>query len=212
MKNPVAAKTFSNISLAITPLLTPDKLPDGHPQYLTNIMNLIKNAQKSVYIQLQYIESSKGDGSFYEQLLQTIADKIAQGKDIKLIESARWGLPWVEKMKMGGVDLTANIGLQPDVHNKGFVIDSKIAVVSSQNFSPAGVHDNRDAGVVLEHADIAKYFEAVFLSDWKKAKPASAVPAAPAGGKKAKETAAKPTAKARAKGKPQGRGRINAQP
>ena len=155
MKNPVAAKTFSNISLAITPLLTPDKLPDGHPQYLTNIMNLIKNAQKSVYIQLQYIESSKGDGSFYEQLLQTIADKIAQGKDIKLIESARWGLPWVEKMKMGG-------GRLP--------------------------------------------------SDWKKAKPASAVPAAPAGGKKAKETAAKPTAKARAKGKPQGRGRINAQP
>jgi len=204
VKNPVAAKTFSNISLAITPLLTPDKLPNGQPQYLTSITNLIKNAQTSIYVQLQYIESSKGDGSFYEQLLQTIANKIAQGKDVKLIESARWGLKWAEKMKTVGIDLTANIRLQPDVHNKGFVIDSKTAVVSSQNFSPAGVHDNRDAGVLLEHADIAKYFQDIFLSDWKRAKPASAVPAAPAGqggkGKKGKGRGAKAPTKPSAKG------------
>jgi phosphatidylserine/phosphatidylglycerophosphate/cardiolipin synthase-like enzyme len=100
-------------------------------------------------------------------------------------------------MKTIGVDLTANISLQPDVHNKGFVIDSKIAVVSSQNFSPAGVQTNRDAGVILEHAGIAKYFETVFLSDWRKAKPAVAVPAAPAGGKgkKPKGAGAKAPAK-----------------
>jgi phosphatidylserine/phosphatidylglycerophosphate/cardiolipin synthase-like enzyme len=69
-------------------------------------------------------------------------------------------------MKAGGVDLTANIALQYNVHNKGFVIDSKTVVVSSQNFSPAGVHDNRDAGVIIENEDIAAYFESVFLSDW----------------------------------------------
>jgi hypothetical protein len=202
VKNPVAAKAFPNISLAVTPLLTPDDLPNGQRQYLTNIMNLINNAQTSIYIQLQYIESSKGNGDFYDQLLQAIKKKIAQGKDVKLIESARWGLKWAEKMKTVGVDLTANIGLQPDVHNKGFVIDSKIAIVSSQNFSPAGVHDNRDAGVILEHADIAKYFQAIFLSDWKKAKPASAVAAAPAGpGGKGNKPKRKGPAKPRVKGK-----------
>ncbi|KRQ00988.1 phospholipase D-like domain-containing protein [Bradyrhizobium manausense] len=181
-KKPVAAKTFANSALAITPLLTPDLLPNGHPQYLTNIMNLIENAKTSIDIQLQYIESSKGDGSVYEQLLLAIANKIAEGKKVRLIESARWGLPWVEKMKTTGVDLTANISLQPDVHNKGFVIDSQIAVVSSQNFSPSGVQTNRDAGVILEHAGIAKYFETIFLSDWQKAKPAMAASAA--GGRK----------------------------
>jgi PLD-like domain len=205
VKNPVPAKTFSNISLAVTPLLTPDNLPNGQRQYLTNIMNLINNAQTSIYIQLQYFESSKGNGDFYDLLLQAIAKKIAQGKDVKLIESARWGLKWAEKMKTVGVDLTANIGLQPDVHNKGFVIDSKIVVVSSQNFSPAGVHDNRDAGVILEHPDIAKYFQAIFLSDWKKTKPASAVPAAPAGpggkGNKPKHKGPKGPAKPPVKGK-----------
>ena len=45
-------------------------------------------------------------------------------------------------------------------------------MVSSQNFSPPGVETNRDAGVIIEHPDIAKYFESVFLSDFKnKAKP-----------------------------------------
>jgi len=188
---PVAAKTFNNIDVAITPLLTPDDLPNGRRQYLTNIMNLIKGAETSLYIQLQYIESSKGDGSFYEQLLQAIAAKVSEGKDVKLIESLDYGLQWAEKMKAVGVDLTANIGLQHNVHNKGFVIDSKIAVVSSQNFSPAGVHDNRDAGVIIENQAVAQYFEKVFLSDWNnpQTKPALSVAAAKStrGGTKGKK-------------------------
>jgi phosphatidylserine/phosphatidylglycerophosphate/cardiolipin synthase-like enzyme len=178
-KAAVAAQTFKKANVAITPLLTPDKLPNGEPQYLTNIINLIKSAQKSVYIQLQYIEASKGDGSAYEKLLQAIADQAAAGKDVKLIESAEYGVKWAEAMKAQGVDLTSNIGLQDNVHNKGFVIDSKTVVVSSQNFSPAGVQDNRDAGVIIESPDIAQYFEKVFLADWNtKTKPAAAPPAA----------------------------------
>jgi phosphatidylserine/phosphatidylglycerophosphate/cardiolipin synthase-like enzyme len=177
LKDPVAAETFDNIDVAITPLLTPDDLPNGQRQYLTNIMNLIKGAKTSLHIQLQYIESSKGTGDFYEQLLQAIADKASKIEDVKLIESLDYGLKWAEKMKSVGVDLTENISLQHNVHNKGFVIDSKIAVVSSQNFSPAGVHDNRDAGVIIENAEVAQYFDKVFVSDWKnpQTKPAMAV-------------------------------------
>src|SRR5208282_227779 len=91
----------------------------------------------------------------------------------RLIEDQTNGEKWAEKMKDSGVDLTANIRLQPSpsVHNKGFVIDSSIVVVSSQNFSPAGVHDNRDAGVIIESPEIAQYFEPVFLFDWNRLKP-----------------------------------------
>jgi phosphatidylserine/phosphatidylglycerophosphate/cardiolipin synthase-like enzyme len=99
-------------------------------------------------------------------LLQTIAERIRAGVDVRLIENAQYGEPWAEKMKDAGVDLTANIRLQANVHNKGFVIDSKTVVVSSQNFSPEGVQFNRDAGVIIESADVAAYFEAIFLADW----------------------------------------------
>jgi hypothetical protein len=52
------------------------------------------------------------------------------------------------------------------------VIDSSAVVISSQNFSPEGVRQNRDAGVIIESPAVARYFEEIFLSDWNtRAKP-----------------------------------------
>jgi PLD-like domain len=164
----VPAQTFNNVQVKITPVLTPDKLP-GSPnkgQYLTNIIELISKARKKLYVQLQYIESSKGTGDDYDTLLKAIAARVAHGVDVRLIESVEYGEKWGEKMKAIGVDLTANIRMQHHVHNKGFVVDSQKVVVSSQNFSPAGIEQNRDAGVIIEHAGIAQYFEKIFLADW----------------------------------------------
>ena len=169
----VAAKTFSNLPVTITPVLTPDTLPNSTTgQYLSTMTKFISNAKKTLFIQLQYIEASKGTGD-YDALLQTIAARVKAGVDVRLIEDQQNGEKWAEKMKSTGVDLTANIRLQPQpsVHNKGFVIDSKIVVVSSQNFSPAGVQTNRDAGVIIESPEIAQYFEPIFLSDWNRLKP-----------------------------------------
>jgi phosphatidylserine/phosphatidylglycerophosphate/cardiolipin synthase-like enzyme len=168
----VAAKTFANVSAKITPLLTPDTLPPGtQGQYVTTMIALITSAKKTLYVQLQYIEASAATG-VYAALLQAIAARVAAGVDVRLIESSEVGESWAEKMKDSGVDLTANISLQPNVHNKGFVIDSSVVVVSSQNFSPDGIQFNRDAGVIIESAPVAQYFENVFLADWNnKAKP-----------------------------------------
>jgi hypothetical protein len=168
----VAAKTFANVSVNVTPLLTPDTLPPGtEGQYVTNMIKLIASAKKTLYVQLQYIEASAATG-VYPTLLQAIAARVTAGVDVRLIESLEYGETWAEKMKDAGVDLTANIALQPNVHNKGFVIDSSVVVVSSQNFSPDGIQFNRDAGVIIESAPIAQYFEDVFLADWNnKAKP-----------------------------------------
>jgi len=201
----VAPQVFSNVSLTITPLLTPDKLPGTQQgQYLSKMTELISGAQQTLYIQLQYIEASGGKGDAYDNFLKLIAARISAGVDVKLIVSADYAEKNGEKMKAQGVDLTANIYTQPSVHNKGFVVDSKTAVVSSQNFSPSGVQTNRDAGLIMEHAGIAQYFENIFLADWKNkskpfvAKPAqsSAKRAAPGRSKTPKKAAAaKPRAK-----------------
>lgn len=168
----VAAKTFAGVNVTITPLLTPDTLPPGtQGQYVSNMLRLIGSAKKKLYAQLQYIEASAATGD-YADLLQSIAARAAAGVDVRLIESSEFGEQWAEKMKDSGVDLTANISLQSNVHNKGFVVDSSVVVVSSQNFSPDGIQFNRDAGVIIENAPIAQYFENVFLADWNnKAKP-----------------------------------------
>src|SRR5262249_8299951 len=85
--------------------------------------------------------------------------------------------------------------------NKGFVIDSRTVVVSSQNFSPAGIYENRDAGVILESPEIAQYFGPIFDADWAGARPlvvkARARSARKAGGGRA----TRPTGKKKAKKK-----------
>jgi len=176
----VPARTFTNVAVTLSPLLTPDALAadSSQGQYIATMVKLIDGAKKSLYAQLQYIEASTN--ADYTQLLQAIADRVAAGVDVRLIESQEYGEPWAEKMKSTGVDLTANISLQPNVHNKGFIVDSKVAVVSSQNFSPEGVRTNRDAGLIIENPAIAQYYEAVFLSDWN----TKATPFAPATVKK----------------------------
>jgi phosphatidylserine/phosphatidylglycerophosphate/cardiolipin synthase-like enzyme len=58
------------------------------------------------------------------------------------------------------------VRIQNNVHNKGFVFDHKKVVVSSQNWSSEGVLNNRDAGVILDNASAAAYYEKVFLDDW----------------------------------------------
>jgi hypothetical protein len=169
---PVGPQRFENLQLAITPLLTPDTLTPGGDdgQYLSQVLTLIQNATHSIYIQLQYIEASKG-GDAYSSLLEALARRIADGLDVRLIVSADYAEKWGEKMKDGdSVDLTANIRTQPSVHNKGFVVDSKIVIVSSQNFSPAGVTQNRDAGVLMESQDIAGYFAPIFAADWDRSR------------------------------------------
>jgi hypothetical protein len=195
----VPAKVFNNLKVRVMPLLTPDKLANKSGQYATNIINLIKGAQSSIHIELQYIESSKGDGSPYDELLQTLADQAAAKKDVRLIVNADYAEKWGEKMMSEGVNLTANIRTFPNVHNKGFVIDGKTVVVSSQNFSPAGVSDNRDAGLILESEEIAKYFGPIFDADWSASR-ALTVHAKPPQGTPAKK--GKPAAKKAKKGKP----------
>jgi hypothetical protein len=166
-----AAKDLPALAFEITPVLTPDKLPNGSGQYLTQIEQLIRAATQSICIELQYIEASQDATSDYGTLLKAIADKIAAGVPVQLIVSAGYAEKWGEKMMSAGVDLTANIHTLPNVHNKGFIIDNEFVIISSQNFSPAGITDNRDAGVIIRSQDVVSYFSPIFDYDWQRSVP-----------------------------------------
>jgi phosphatidylserine/phosphatidylglycerophosphate/cardiolipin synthase-like enzyme len=52
------------------------------------------------------------------------------------------------------------------VRNKGIIVDGKVVLVSSANWAGDGVLRNRDAGLIIHDAEIAAYYQAVFLDDW----------------------------------------------
>jgi PLD-like domain len=157
-----APLSIDNEPATITPLLTPD--PGIYQQAM---LNLVQSAQERLYIQLQYIHPPKpGEDPSFNALIDAVVDRIDAGVQVRIICSqyqATGG--WLERLQASGVDLSV-VKIQNNVHNKGFVVDSKVVALGSQNWSGDGVLRNRDASVIIEHARAAKYYETIFLHDW----------------------------------------------
>jgi phosphatidylserine/phosphatidylglycerophosphate/cardiolipin synthase-like enzyme len=153
---------LENELATITPLLTPDS-----GVYQPAMLELIGKTQEKLYIQLQYIHPSEKDvDADFMMLINAVVEKITAGKDVRIITSQfQISQGWLERLQAAGVDLS-KVKIQNGVHNKGFVVDSKIVALGSENWSGDGVLRNRDASVIIENAKAAAYYEKIFLHDW----------------------------------------------
>ena len=50
--------------------------------------------------------------------------------------------------------------------NKGIVVDSSRVALGSHNWSVDGTTTNRDATLIIDDGEVAKYYEKLFLYDW----------------------------------------------
>lgn len=155
-----APKTIT-ADMKFQPLLTPDNYGDF-------IIPLIKTAQRSFYMQTQYIHpSDRPDDTVLSALIEAVVQRINEGVDVRLILSQYETQDWLERVQDAGIDLS-HVRIQSGAHNKGIIVDSKVVVVSSQNWSGDGVARNRDAGLIIYNEDAAKYWEKIFIHDWTK--------------------------------------------
>jgi phosphatidylserine/phosphatidylglycerophosphate/cardiolipin synthase-like enzyme len=51
------------------------------------------------------------------------------------------------------------------IHNKGLIIDDRKVIITSLNWNANSIH-NREAGVIIENAEIASFYRAAFFHDW----------------------------------------------
>jgi phosphatidylserine/phosphatidylglycerophosphate/cardiolipin synthase-like enzyme len=52
------------------------------------------------------------------------------------------------------------------IHNKGVIVDGQYVLVSSINWNSNSPNFNREAGVIIDHPGVARYFGQVFEDDW----------------------------------------------
>jgi phosphatidylserine/phosphatidylglycerophosphate/cardiolipin synthase-like enzyme len=52
------------------------------------------------------------------------------------------------------------------IHNKGVIVDDRYVLVSSINWNSNSPNFNREAGVIIDHPGVARYFLNVFEDDW----------------------------------------------
>jgi hypothetical protein len=154
-------KTFAK-KVTVRALLTPDN-------YGPAVLELIESAKKTVYFQNQYIHLGPANKrpKGFQDLCTALKKKIDAGKDVRIIlrdlGDTRKMLEELEDFGIPG----DNIRLQVACHNKGIVVDSQQVLVGSHNWSGAGTTTNRDASLIFDDPDVAKYYEEVFRYDWE---------------------------------------------
>lgn len=151
--------------MQITPVFSPTQSEDA-------IIDLIERANSSLYIEQMYIYETLND-----VLLAIIAAK-GSGVDVRVIQDdgtydhnnisatilEGHGVPVKRMVQNSGIGAPFDT-----MHNKGIIVDGTIAFVASINWSPTSMRNNREAGVIIESATVAAYYEDLFLYDWSKA-------------------------------------------
>ncbi len=159
---PRALPTPDQLPVRVQPLLTPDN-------YIGHIHDLVLKAEKSLYLQLQYIHASdrEGDERFTE-LLKLVGQRTKQANfDARIIIGQGDAHLWITELKKPkwGFD-PSKIKVQQRVHNKGIIVDGETVVVGSHNWSGDGTLRNRDASLIIYNSQIASYYQNIFLNDW----------------------------------------------
>jgi hypothetical protein len=149
-----------NREVSVQPLLTPDN-------YADNALRLIKSATKSVWFQNQYINfrGTNDDFTEFKLLIGALKDKIDNKLDVRIICR--------DMMKQESLDVLIALGFpkqvfrfQPACHNKTIIVDGKIVMFGSHNWSNEGVRTNRDASLIFDDPQIAAYLAEIYDYDW----------------------------------------------
>ncbi len=164
---------FIDASFSAVPVFSPDNSE-------TQIIDLIKSANKSIYIEQLYIY--KDWTNSLSPFVEKIVNKSQQGVKIKIILNYNPSYePTNEKqnetkkyLEENGVEVKfvySNWSYFTNVHNKGMIVDNKSVLISSINWNENSVKNNREAGIIIENEDVAQYYSEVFFYDWNLKQP-----------------------------------------
>jgi len=173
------SKTFPlNVGLSLQPVLSPDN-------YMDVVPDMIRKAKKSVLIEQQYIHASQEKITDLLSALKEAMDSAKEAGrkfDVRIILGKLFNKADLPKEMANLKVLKDTYGLIlgkhvryidttrfVHCHNKMVLVDGAGVLVSSQNWSTSAVWLNREAGVMLEHKGICRYFTDIFETDWKTA-------------------------------------------
>jgi hypothetical protein len=152
-------------TIDVQPILTPDN-------YLDVVLPFIQSAKSRIYFQNQSF-NTKTVGDNYRRLLDALLEKQKGGLDVRIIfrSFGSEDRDVISNAKDYGFD-TNKIRKQKNCHTKGIIIDSEAVLMGSHNWTTAGTGFNRDASLIFYDAEIAKFYEEIFLYDWNRIGPA----------------------------------------
>jgi cardiolipin synthase len=161
-----------------TPVISPDT------SYL--VLDILNDAQETIDIEQAYITNESA--TTLNPFLCAAINASRRGVKVRVLLDSYWynvedqndndemaalinriaaaeGLPLEGRIAdIGSNDLEK-------IHNKGVIVDDRIVLVSSINWNSNSPNFNREAGVIITHPGVARYFRDVFEDDWQPVRP-----------------------------------------
>jgi len=164
--------------LEIQPLLTPDRGSRGDRLFMAHALKMIGKGTRRIYVENQSFNLLEGDDNQeeFEQFFTVLRDKQQAGVDVRVIfrDGREFGhanavsqQKLLERLKEFGFDTSESVRVQRRCHTKGIIVDASEVMIGSHNLTNAGSLFNRDASLLVRDAEVAAYFERIFLFDWE---------------------------------------------
>jgi len=151
------------------------------PDTSSQIIGMINSADKSIEIEQAYITNDTT--SRLNPYLSAAINASRRGVQVRVLLDSYWYNIEDEKDNDEMVDIINRIGKSENVplearcadlaligvdkiHNKGVIVDNQRVLVSSINWNSVSPNFNREAGVIIDHPGVARYFLEVFEDDW----------------------------------------------
>ena len=148
--------------LRIQPLLTPDN-------YIDHVIALVESATQSIDLQNQTVKWRLADvDPRFEQLMNALLRKHQNGVEVRMILRGDFSPDMKELLIQHGFS-PEQIRLQSRCHTKGMIVDSQRTLLGSHNLSEHGALANRDASLIIDDDEVAKYYKQIFQFDWDRA-------------------------------------------
>lgn len=145
----------------VQPLLTPDN-------YHAHVLELIHGAEEELLIQNQTFNAPSAGQDELRELMAAILARQRAGVDVRIIFRVLFAAKareTLEALQDFGFDMS-RIRVQKNCHTKGMIVDGRHVLLGSQNLSNHGVSVNRDASLLFDDAELARYFRDIFEHDW----------------------------------------------
>ncbi|MFX1482642.1 MAG: phosphatidylserine/phosphatidylglycerophosphate/cardiolipin synthase family protein [Promethearchaeota archaeon] len=143
----------------VTPVVSPDTS-------LEAMLWVVNSAKATLDIEIPYASNSS---TVVDELLDAIVAAKNRGVTVRIIvegnrlDNEEVALAFAkENIPVIWMD-TRFFSL---IHNKAFIVDGRLILISSINWSEESISKNREAGVVIEHEGIAQWYQSVFNYDW----------------------------------------------
>ena len=158
-------------SMTLTPIVTPDNALDV-------ISAWIDIANVSIDLQIPYITQFNDSVAWAldpSPIVQSLVAAHDRGVDLRIQVNEDSDSDDITAYFLGlGIEIRwmGNLASNPDkewisdTHNKLVIIDGKVTILSSINFSENAFLNNRETGLVIQNIAVAAYYGSIFDSDY----------------------------------------------